>query len=545
MKKKELDLSIEELIEKAEQKAPTVDDWLRKVDYSGNGSYKPSLFALEFVNFIKLIHGTEGTQNVTPEVHLKVLDNFITDRSYVVNMMHRGFGKSTIIKYLFFYLAVYGELPNFGSVTFMIYVSDSMDNGIAVMRKDIDYTYENSDFLRRVLPYKKTTEDRWEFKNELGKEFVIRGYGAKSGVRGTREKGKRPQIAVLDDLLSDDDARSPTVLRTVKDTVYRAIEYALDPNYQKVFWMGTPFHAGDPLYEAVESGQWEVNVYPVCEEFPVEREDFKGSWPDRFGYDYVLKQYLKAIGTGEISSFNQELMLKIMSEEDRLVGSNDIMYFERPDVVKHIDQLNVYITTDFATSEKQAADYSVISVWAVNYNQDYFWIDGICKRQTIDKTFNDLFRLCSKYKPQNVGIEVSGQQSGMITLLQREMGLRNRYFNLASHGNSNSPGIRPNSNKLQRFNNMVPLFKAHKIYLPTNTPDHDAQKALAELKLELSLACVGGFKSKHDDAIDTVSMLSMIDIYFPDEPIDLVEVDGVYRMASNNNSTGSLRSYVV
>ena len=43
--------------------------------------------------------------------------------------------------------------------------------------------------------------------------------------------------------------------------------------------------------KAVESSAWNVNVYPVCEKFPCEREDFRGSWEDRFSYDYVKEQY--------------------------------------------------------------------------------------------------------------------------------------------------------------------------------------------------------------------------------------------------------------
>lgn len=546
MKKSTLGQSVQDLIDKVKNQTKTVEDWLKEVDYSEKYSYVPSEFAMKFVDMIQLIHGTEGTQNVTPEVHLRVLDNFITDKNFVVNMMHRGFGKSTLIKYLFFYLGIYEELPNFGMVNFLIYVSDSMDNGISVMRRDIDHTYENSEFLQKVMKL-KTTEDRWEMTNSHGFKLVIRGYGAKSGIRGTREQGKRPQIAILDDLLSDDDARSPTILASIEANVESAITYALDPTRRKVFWMGTPFHAGDPLYKAVESGAWEVNLYPVCEEFPVEREDFRGSWEDRFSYDYVLEQYLKAVATGNVSSFNQELMLRIMSDEDRLISESDVMYYDRNSVMRHLDTFNVYFTTDFATTDKQAADFNIIHAWAVNYNGDYFWLGGICKRQTIDKTFEDLFRLNSLYKPLSVGMEVTGQQEGFVTLIQREMGRRNQFFSLASQGNNNRPGIRPTANKLQRFNTVVPLFKAHKIYLPYEVHTAEDKEALKELKNELFLACVGGFKSKHDDSIDGVSMLSAMPIYFPDEPVYMAEGDdGIYHFPSKHNKqVHYLDNYIV
>lgn len=544
MKKTKVSESVHDIIARAKSEVKSVEQWLNEVSYEESGTYVPSEFAFKFVNMIHLIHGSEGTQNTTPEVHLKVLDNFITDKNFVVNMMHRGFGKSTLIKYMFFYLAIYEELPNFGPVNYILYVSDSMDNGVAVMRRDIDYTYDNSEFLQKVLT-KKTTEDRWILTNTHGFRLVVGGYGAKSGIRGTREQGKRPQIAILDDLLSDDDARSPTVLASIEANIESAITYALDPTKRKVFWMGTPFHAGDPLYKAVESGAWEVNLYPVCEEFPVERSEFRGSWEDRFSYDYVLEQYLKAVQTGTVSSFNQELMLRIMSDEDRLILDTDIQYYDRNSVMRNLDAFNIYFTTDIATSEKQHADFNIIHVWAVNYNGDYFWLGGICKRQTIDKTFEDLFRFNQMYKPLSVGMEVTGQQGGLIVMLQREMSRRNQYFSLASDKNSNSPGIRPTTNKMQRFNTVVPLFKSHKIYLPLEVHTQEDKEALIELKTELTLACVGGFKSKKDDSIDGVSMLSSMPIYFPDEPTQVYENNGVYTVRGGNIESASLNNYIV
>lgn len=88
------------------------------------------------------------------------------------------------------------------------------------------------------------------------------------------------------------------------------------------------------------------------------------------------------------------------------------------------------------------------------------------KRQTMDKNINDLFKLNQKYKPINVGIEVTGQQNAFIKWLQSEMMVRNNWFNFASSSKSGEPGIRPTVDKLVRFNVVVPWFKAGKMYFP-------------------------------------------------------------------------------
>ena len=527
-----------------EIKHKTVEDYLNSVDYTVDPSYVPSDFALEFVNFIKLVNG-DATENKTPVVHYKMLDNFISSGGQdTINMCHRGIAKSTLKEYLILYLAVFETLPGFGKVPYALYVSDSIDNGVKRMRKSLEYRWNNSPFLQQYIPKINITDIRWEFINQNGHSLVVAGFGAKTGVRGTRENGSRPVLALLDDLISDSDARSDTVIADIEDTIYKAIDYALHPKHRKIIWSGTPFNAKDPLYKAVETGAWAVNVYPVCEAFPCNREDFRGSWEDRFDFDYVQRQYNKAVLSGKVNTFNQELMLRIMSEEDRMILDSDIAWYKIDAVLRNKSRFNFYITTDFATSEKQKADFSVISVWAYNNVGDWLWVDGICKRQLMDKNIDDLFRLAQHYRPQQVGIEVTGQQGGFIQWIQGEMLERNIYFPLASEGNEMKPGIRPNTNKLVRFNTVVPLFKARKIFFPLEKKN---EPPIQEALNELGLVSVSGFRSKHDDFVDTISMLSSLHPWKPSEEAPLKDDsgNGMWDLDLEDEPEGRLASYIV
>jgi len=523
-----------------------VEDYLNSTSYTVDPDYVPSDFALEFVTFVKLVNGAEGEENLTPLVHYKMLDTITHGGTRIANLCHRGIAKTTLMgEYLFLYLATYGAIPGFGELGLALYVSDSIENGVKNMRKNLEFRWENSDFLKVYVPTVRFTDIRWEFTNADGHTFIVKGYGAKTGVRGAKEMGQRPQLAVLDDLFSDEDAKSPTIIENVEATIYKAVTYALHPKKNLIIWSGTPFNAKDPLYKAVESGAWDVNVFPVCEKFPCEEAEFSGSWPDRFNYQYVKEQYDISVKTGKVKDFNQEMMLRIMSEEDRLILDSDISWYKRGNVLNNKSLFNFYITTDFATSERTSADYSVISVWAYNNNGDWLWVDGVCRRQLMDKNINDLFRLAQQYRPQQVGIEVTGQQGGFIQWVQDQMMQRNIYFPLASEGNQQKPGIRPNTNKMVRFNTMVPLFKANKIFFPIERRD---SPELIEAYNELSLASPGGFKSKHDDFIDTISMLSSLSPWKPTQhgelnksssSLDIWDVD----VASEEDSR--ISSYIV
>ena len=525
-------------------KEPGVEEHLAQVNYTVDPYYVPSEFALEFVTFIKLVNGEEGEENQTPLVHYYMLDTLTQNGARVANLCHRGIAKTTVMgEYLFLYLGVYGSIPGFGKIDLAIYVSDSVENGVKNMRKNLEFRWENSDFLKKYIPETRFTDVRWEFRNSDGGVFIVKGYGAKTGVRGTKELGKRPQLAVLDDLISDEDARSATIISAVEDTVYKAVNYALHPAKNMIIWSGTPFNARDPLYKAVESGAWAVNVFPVCEKFPCAEEDFKGSWPDRFTYAYVIGEYEKARKLGKIDTFNQELMLRIMSDEDRLIQDNDFRWYRHSAVLSHMGRFNFYITTDFATSEKQSSDYSVISVWALNHAGAWFWVDGVCKRQLMDANIDDLFRLSQMYRPQSVGIEVSGQQGGFIPWIQDQMLVRNIFFSLASENNDSKPGIRPTTNKMQRFNVVVPWFKAGNVYFPEEQKSHPW---IIEALDELKLASPGGFRSKADDVIDTISQLAALKAWRPTEVTTMSEKSGrMWDIEDDEPELDALSSYIV
>lgn len=522
-----------------------LDEWLDTVNYAelNSSEYIPSDFALTFMNFIKLVNGEEGESHKTPPVHLKMLDKVQSGNDYIANLCFRGAAKTTLfMEYFCLYLAVFGVLPGLGRVEGMIYVSDSMENGVKSARKNIEFRYNNSEFLQQWIPKASFTDNYIEFFSKDGNRLGIKMFGAKTGLRGTKIFGKRPVLAVLDDLVSDDDSKSKAAMTAIKDTVYKGVNHALDPTRRKVIFNGTPFNKDDILIEAVESGAWDVNVWPVCERFPVDKKEFVGAWEDRFSYEYVKDQYEMAVSTGKVAAFQQELMLRITSDEERLVLDHDIRWYSRERLVQSKSSFNFYITTDFATSVKQTADFSVISVWAYNHNGDWFWVDGVCTRQSIDKTFDDLFRLVQKYKPQQVGIEVTGQQQAYIAFLQKEMMNRNIWFNFASSEKSNAPGIRPVTDKLSRFNLVVPWFKAGKMYFPEELK---REQIMNQFMGQLRLATVSGLKGK-DDCIDTISMLGYMNAWKPSEATAVpITQNDMWDEDREDDDSSPMSSYVV
>ena len=528
------------------KRVKSVAEYLDEVDYSFDG-YVPSKEALMFVNFIQEVNGG-SEENETPLVHLKMMDTVFNRDRKAALMIFRGAGKTSLFaEYLILFIAAFGYLPGFGKVELMIYVSDSVENGVKNLRRNVEFRFENSEFLQKLIPNKKMsvgtngtgfvdldeydtqikagrkfTDVRLEFTNYRGDSLVVKSYGAATGVRGVKEKGQRPVLAILDDIISDTDATSPTIISTIENTVYKAVSKALHPTRQKMIWLGTPFNENDPLYKAVSSGAWKSSVFPIAERFDSKttKEDFRGAWEDRFPYEYVKQEFDDSIKLGRPQDFYQELMLRINSDEQRLIPEGNIVWYSIDDVIHNLYDYNIYITTDAAVSESKRADYSVISVWAVNNNLDILLIDGWHDKVKLSDFINKLFWFVNKYQKYNlmgVGIEISAQQKGFISMIQQQMLRDNVYFTLLS--NSDEPGLKVSgTNKFQRFLQIQPKFALHKIWFPKEMKDDPFMvEMLSEIrgvaKTNPNPRKIGG--ALHDDCLDTISQLGMFDIIAP------------------------------
>lgn len=492
----------------------TVEDYLKEVDYHWlNTGYIPSEFAINYLNFIKMVNAGKDDIQMSPAMHYKMADAFVSKKSRIANLVYRGGAKTSVFgEYLVLYLAIFNELPNLGKTNVIMYVTDSMDNGGKSFRMNVQARYEHSPFLQQYIPEAKFTDENLIFTNKEGKETYVRIFGAKSGVRGFKRNGDRPVLAILDDLISNDDANSKLLLDKIKDTIYKDVDNALNPMRNKIIFNGTPFNKADPLYEAIESGAWEANVYPVCSRFPCIKEEFEGSWEERFSYEFIKEKFDNAVKLGKVKAFNQELMLRITSDEDRVILDEDISWFDRKELLEYKQRYNFYITTDFATSTNRKADYTVIGVWAVNDKQDRFLVDGRIGRILMNETFNTLFDFVKKYQPMSVGIEATGQQGGFISLIKEQMLKRNIWFNIARSKGSNKEGISVKTNKMDRFRLTEPFFKQQKIYLPTELK---SSTLIQEILDELTAITIDGIKSVHDDAIDMISQLDQMYVVYP------------------------------
>ena len=549
----------------------TVDWLLDNVDLTFEG-YIPSVVSIEFFNFIRLTLGEEP-ENVNSLAHYFLVDVIFMQDSVKEYLTARGidydslkgrttvlccreFAKSTIIgSFVPLYMAWKGELPGFGAVNYGIYVGDSMRNNVKTTMNTIEQVYYESEWLQTQFESARFTDELvelirnprtpteihlYETTIAIGKKphqvpgrskrkFAMRGVGAQTGTRGTRSGLQRPQFAIIDDVIpSEADANSETVLANIDKTIESDVLNALHGAGSFAILIGTPYNKKDPVYQRIESGAWVPVVFPICERIHEDLvlKEFRGAWENRHSYEKVMKRYMDASRSNKLRSFMQELMLRISSEKDRVIPNNYIESFTRENILKNGAGYNWYITTDFTTTGGTGNDFSGMAVWAVSSNGDHFLVDLVLKKMELAMQYNELFRLVNKYKRYTgtieVGIEIDGQQKIHLFAIKELMTKKNEYFNIAKQKGGLREGILSKSSKggkEGRFSVMVPLFQAGKIWFARELEDTPAMR---ELRLELEYVTYDEhgrvqFGSVHDDGLDLISQLSMMNIYTPSE----------------------------
>lgn len=496
-------------------------------DSMAEEKYVPSEEALKFIAFLR---ATGNEENVSPEAHYKIADVLFSpnkkDWKVVIECL-RGMGKSTVVEYVFIYVAALGYWPNFGKVPFIVFLGASQEGNVKAFFKNIAGKITNSTFLSQLIDIKRQTDNEIELVNKDGVETIAAGRGMSVNWRGIRSRtGKRPTVLIADDVLPNDVMTSEVIRKTIETNWFNSALPALDPVKHKVIYVGTPLSEADLLHKLKNSGAYTVIRFPLCPKFPVPEEEFESIWPDRFTYEYTKDLYDQYKAAGATQSFYTEYMLEITDLSTLLVEEEDIQWYDPTLLLKNKHAYNFYISTDFATSTKKSADYSTIGVWAVSSNSDWFLVDGQCKRQTMQDNIEDLFRYVSKWKPLSVGIENSGQQGGFLSIIQEMMMTRNVWFTFAKKPGSKDPGIRPIKDKVHRFvTGVQPKFKQNKVWFPrpeiTKMSNPKLWELVEEMTYELGkFTLAGGVKAlAHDDAIDLLNQFSEMEIYLPAEEL--------------------------
>ena len=451
-------------------------------------------------------------------------------KSFLTNGWTVTHNSTVVTSFYPIYCAIKGELPCGDKTRFHLLLGASAQGGAKVMSKAVQAMCEDSVFCKGYFEEMSFTETESRFIRKgpgkaKSRAFLVRYLGIGGNIRGNRDNyGERYDHAIMDDvILNTQAAYSEIQMGLLRELISSDLENGLVGGMRgRIFSVATPFRLGDPVVETLVGGGYTPVLLPICETIhkDMTKDEFKGAWPSMHPYEAVIRQYKQAAASGATKSFNQERMLRISSEDDRMIQEDMIEWYSRKDLLKDMGAYNIYITTDFTTTSEAKSDFSALSVWAINSNSDFYLVDLCVRRQGIGEQYNELFRMVEFWSAQGkaveVGVEIDGQQKSHIFSLKEMMIKRSTWFTFARQKGSKygSEGILSRSsggNKHERFRLMLPHFQNHKFHFPVeleNTPD------MVEALKQLKYTTWENFGA-HDDFNDTISQLGLIDIRLP------------------------------
>ena len=535
-----------------------VDQALDVIDLTFR-NYTPSKEAFEFFNVVRVVMGED------PEIENSLMHYFLVDlifgnvtkeqfpysdeinskirlnKSKIAIIASRFSAKSTILTaFMPIYCAVTGKLPGFGDVMFWVSFGDSQQAGAKVQANTIRDICEDSLFCKEYFEKMRFTDEECEFiRKGTGKTkhraFMFKVKGAAGGsVRGIRYKTERPQIFTFDDIIKNEaDAGSTVIMNKLRSMIYSDASNALGQK-GKIIIVNTPFNKNDPVYSALESGVWTPVCIPVCEEIflGMPKEAYKGSWEAMKSYEDIMEKYEDAYYGDTLREFNQELMLRIADKGSRLIDVENLQYISRKAIMENIENYNIYVTTDYTASNSRKGDYSGTFEWAVSSTGNWFLLDLTLRKMGIEEQYEPLINIARRWQSNynklvTVGIELDGQQQVNLFTLKKLMIEKKVNFLFARQLGApyESKGItrrKAGGDKHTQFMRAHPLLEEGKVFFCEelkNKPVMDAGNKdkidFAELLNELTYITYEAISSKHDDGLDCISMLPMMDVIRP------------------------------
>lgn len=274
-------------------------------------------------------------------------------------------------------------------------------------------------------------------KAKLGETMIETENGGILHVRGKDSmiRGLHVGAAIVDDMPDESSIYSDEQREKLKETFRGTITPIVEP-YGYLIVSGTPYStAPNELYNIIKADKrFAVFEYPII--FP----DGRPLAPDRYTFEDILqkkeelgtlvfsREYLVVPIADSSTIFPYEFLMKSTIGMENIAFADAIDYFP-------FKLQRVVVGCDFAVSGNIGADYTVYTVWGIDFMDNYYLIaihrqKGMSHNEQVDKIvlFNTLF------KPNKIVCEANGFQS-ILSGLARERGLKNIETFTTTEGN--------------------------------------------------------------------------------------------------------------
>ncbi|MCL5073094.1 MAG: phage terminase large subunit [Actinobacteria bacterium] len=327
----------------------------------------------------------------------------------------RGSAKSTIASLTYPIWAMITEKKKF-----IIILSQNQSQCKLILANIRSELERNSLLISDFGPFKQI-DDEWSQHTLLVNAYGCRISCISSGesIRGIKHKQHRPDLIIFDDVEDVASVKTKESRDKTFSWVTREVIPAGDIN-TKTIVIGNKLHE-DGLMMRLKKAIEQESFSATYMEYPLLDENGICAWPQKFKTGNDI-QSLK-VSVGSESAWQREYLLKIVSEEDAVILSEWIKYY---DDFPH-DKILRYIATgiDLAISKSSSADYTaMVSAAVFGHGQDlkiYILPKPVNERldfpQTVERA-KFLSKALGKGSPTKLFIEEVAYQSSLIQELK-------------------------------------------------------------------------------------------------------------------------------
>jgi phage terminase large subunit-like protein len=299
-----------------------------------------------------------------------------------------------------------------------------------------------------------------------------------------------------DDIVDQEIVGSEEQMAKVEDRLQYLIPLQQTPT-DPIHFVGTRFHMLDAYSKMLEDKDYMVYLRRVI-------EDGKVIFPGRFDKPMLDKTRIKI---GNYKYFCQYL-LNPQDPADKKFKLEWLKFFRPwPAVADSKPYYSYFLMVDPANKQKKESDFTAMLVFAVDYDWNIYLIDGIHDKMNPKERIDAVFRLCKKWKINQIGYETIAFQDTDAFWIKRKQINDNYYFEIIEIAHRKQ-------NKFDYIMSTQPTYEEGKFHLSSSPMLYTRVWESPDDGFARTVDLVELFKRQydlfpnlaHDDLLDVVAM---------------------------------------
>lgn len=420
-----------------------------------------------------------------------------TNPNGYLDLWFRGGYKSTIITFALTIqdiLASHGDepLPKWNGVEITCGIFSCTRPIAKQFLAQIKREFESNETLRGLFPdvlWENPEKDAPSWSLDAGiivkrksnpKEATLEAHGLVDG----QPTSKHFYLSVYDDVVTIENVRSTPMIEKTTDAWALSLNLGSEHGIRR--YIGTRYHFNDTYAEIIRRKAAIPRIHTATIDGTVD------------GKSVLLPQEILEQKRRDMGSYiYNSQMLQTPSMDESQTFKRDWLEFQ---TCSTWNNLNVYILVDPANEKKKTSDYTAMIVVGLGADSNYYVLDLIRDRLSLTERADVLFMLHRKYKPLGVGYEKYGMQADIAHI---------KYVQRQSNYNFKIVELGGNLSKVDRIRKLMPLFEAHRIYLPESLMRTDIEGKTHDLVQSFINEEYLNFPiSLHDDMLDCLARIT-------------------------------------